>query len=293
VDPSDSLGRPDTPIEEEGVREPEAVEAARRVGTHFGYTSEQPVLIQETNNSVVWLRPHSVIAKVGKWPQSEASLVKEHAVASALVAVAAPVAPPIAGIGPAHDGATGFTVTLWERLGTADDLHATPAGVAGSLRQLHAGLARYRGDLPSFEAALDLAETAVRNDRVMHALPPDDRTLLRRAFERVRAEVSARGYREQPIHGEPHEGNVLLTERGMRWIDLEDASVGPLEWDLAFLSDDVASHFPEADAELLATLRLLNSAVVATWCFARSEFADMRRHGEHHLRRVRDAHGGT
>jgi Ser/Thr protein kinase RdoA (MazF antagonist) len=293
LDPPDSLDPPDMPTEEERVREPEAVEAARRVGTRFGYTSEQPVLIQETNNSVVWLRPHSVIAKVGKWPQSEASLIKEHAVARALIAVGAPVAPPIAGIGPTHDGATGFIVTLWERLETADGLDARPGEIAGSLRELHAGLARYGGDLPTFEAAIDLAEAALWDDDVMHALPPEDRTLLRQTFRRGRAEVRTRGYQEQPIHGEPHEGNLLLTERGLRWIDLEETSVGPLEWDLAFLPDHVSGLFPEADAELLAILRTLNSAVVATWCFARSEFADMRRHGEHHLKRVRDADGGT
>jgi Ser/Thr protein kinase RdoA (MazF antagonist) len=293
VDPSDTLGRPDPSTPEERVREPEAIEAACRVAVTFGYTSEQPVLIQETNNSVVWLRPHPVIAKVGKWPESEASLTKEHAVASDLTAVGAPVAPPVAGIEPTHDGATGFIVTLWERLETADGLRAAPEEIAGSLRELHAGLARCGGDLPNFEAALDLAEAALWDDDVMHALPPEDRTLLRQTFGRRRAEVRTRGHREQPIHGEPHEGNLLLTERGLRWIDLEETSVGPLEWDLAFLPDRVSGLFPEADADLLAILRTLNSAVVATWCFARSEFADMRRHGEHHLKRVRDAYRGT
>jgi aminoglycoside phosphotransferase (APT) family kinase protein len=291
VDASNPPGSSNT--SEERGREPEAVDAAGRVGTRFGYTVEKPVLIQETNNSVVWLIPHAVIAKVGKWPHSEASLIKEHAVASALTAVGAPVASPIAGIDPTHDRATGFIVTLWERLETADRPRATPEEIAGSLRQLHSALRHYGGELPTFETSLDLAEAALWDDDVMHALSPDDRTMLRRTFERGRAQVSAHGYREQRIHGEPHEGNLLLTERGLRWVDLEETSVGPVEWDLAFLPADVGSHFPEADAELLAILRTLNSAVVATWCFARSEFADMRRHGEHHLKRVRDASGGA
>jgi hypothetical protein len=288
VDTSNSLGSPDPPTTEEGAREPEAVDAARRVGAMFGYTSEHPVLIQETNNSVVWLHPHAAIAKVGKWPESEAALIKEHAVARALIGDGAPVASPLAGIGLTHDAATGFIVTLWERLETADGLHATPEEIADSLRELHGGLERYDGDLPTFEAAIDLAETALRDDRVMHALAPDDRTLLRHTFQRRRAQVRSRGYLEQPIHGEPHEGNLLLTERGLRWIDLEETSVGPLEWDLAFLPERVSDYFPEADDELLAILRTLNSARVATWCFARSEFGNMRRHGEYHLKRVKD-----
>ena len=172
MDPPNGLGPPDTPARGERIREPEAIEAALRVGAMFGYTSEQPVLIQETNNSVVWLRPHPVIAKVGKWPQSEASLIKEHAVASGLIAVGAPVAPPIAGIAPTHDGATGFIVTLWEGLKTTEGLHATAEQIAGSLRELHAGLARYGGDLPNFEAALDLAEAALRDDERWHLNHP-------------------------------------------------------------------------------------------------------------------------
>ena len=42
------------------------VQAAVEVAGQFGLTVEDPTLIQETNNTVVWLRPHSVIAKVLK-----------------------------------------------------------------------------------------------------------------------------------------------------------------------------------------------------------------------------------
>ena len=39
--------------------------AAINVASRLGLHADDPVLIQETNNTVVWLRPHPVIAKVG------------------------------------------------------------------------------------------------------------------------------------------------------------------------------------------------------------------------------------
>jgi hypothetical protein len=41
------------------------------------------------------------------------------------------------------------------------------------------------------------------------------------------------------------------------------------------------------DGELLALLRRLNSARVATWCFANAHLPDLRRHGEIHLELLR------
>jgi hypothetical protein len=101
--------------------------------------------------------------------------------------------------------------------------------------------------------------------------------------------VDAFGFVERPLHGEPHLANVLLTPAGPRWIDLEDVCVGPLEWDLAFLPDGSASAFDTVAAELLGFFRLLNRAVLGTWCWARVDVEGMLWHARHHLERVRDA----
>jgi hypothetical protein len=39
--------------------------AACRVAADFGFVADDPVILQETNNTVVWLRPHPIIGKVG------------------------------------------------------------------------------------------------------------------------------------------------------------------------------------------------------------------------------------
>jgi hypothetical protein len=265
-----------------------ATTAACHIGSRFGYRAEDPLVLHETNNTIVWLRPHAVIAKVGTWPHSIVSLTREHDVATSLAADA-PIARPIAGIEPARDEESGFIVTLWERLDTDPAAVLEPDVVAGSLQALHRALPRYGGELPGFQLGLDLARATLADDSLMGALPEGDRSFLRDTFDELREEVTTRGHAVQPLHGEPHDGNLLATRAGPRWIDLEGVCVGPLEWDLAFLSDKAAHVFPDVDRELLKLLRTLNSARVATWCWARSWFPQLRWHAEHHLEQVRRA----
>src|SRR5580704_5208883 len=91
----------------------------------------------------------------------------------------------------------------------------------------------------------------------------------------------------QPLHGEPHDGNRILTASGVRWLDFENACQGPLEWDLTFVSADVRAVFPDIDTDLLDLLSTLNSALVATWCWVQARFPEMRHHGAQHLEQVR------
>ena len=269
--------------------EREAVGAALRVAASFDFLSDDPIVLQETNNTVVWLRPHPVVAKVGKWEHSAVSLVREHRIAAALFAESAPVGPPVAGTAPVRDDQTGYLVTLWERLDHDARREPDPVDAGTSLRELHAALTRFADGLPSFEESLDLAQATLWNDGAMKVLSASDRSLLRSAYERLRNELKQLRYPVRPLHGEAHLGNLLVTPDGLRWIDLENVSMGPLEWDLAFLPKGSAQVFPEADEELLTLLRTLNSARVATWCFARWEFEELHWHGTHHLEVVRRA----
>jgi len=185
------------------------------VARRLGFRATEPALIQETNNTVVWLGPDPVIAKV------------------------------------------------------------------------HAALLRCGVALPSFQAGLERARRALSDDRQMSALRETDRTLLRRAFAALTDALASRDFSERPLHGEPHDGNYLLTQPGLRWIDFEAACRGPVEWDLAVLSSDVCAAFPDVDLELLELLRILNSARVATWCWSRYQLPEMRWHERHHLSVVR------
>jgi hypothetical protein len=179
-------------------------------------------------------------------------------------------------------------VTLWERL---ERLEVTPSegDVATSLQQLHAALTTYRGAIPSLREGIERARTTLFDDATMVLLEHGDRDRLRRAFDTLAGRVAALSFTERVLHGEPHSNNRILTPSGIRWIDREAVCHGPVEWDLAFIDEGAARRFPDIDRGRLSLLRTLNSARVATWCWARADHPDMRWHAEHHLAVVLNA----
>jgi Ser/Thr protein kinase RdoA (MazF antagonist) len=258
-----------------------------RVARDLAMSIDEPVLIQETNHAVVWLRPHPIIAKVGIRPDGAAALRHEYTVASALTATGAPVAAPWPGMGPRVDRESGFVVTLWTRLETDPTLELIEADRGTSLRLVHEALARIDVELPSFRASLERTRIALLDDIRMAALPAEDRHFLREAFEELTDRLDGMAFPERAIHGEPHNGNCLTTPQGLRWIDFEDACRGPVEWDLAFLTEEARGAFEDIDCPLLELLTTLNSARVATWCWVQARFPEMRSHGQQHLSLVR------
>jgi hypothetical protein len=259
-----------------------AVRAAIEVAGQFGISSADPVLLQETNNTVVWLRPEPVVAKVAVRAHSQDEVRLEYAVALELETLTAEVARPMPGTRPISHVGTGFVVTLWERIEGSDRAPVPPEELAGSLRRLHLALHQTGIDLPSFRAMVARASQVLNDDSLMAALRRADRELLCASYERGFADLESARFDEFRLHGEPHSGNRIATSKGLRWIDFESACIGPVEWDLAFQTDEVVALFPEADLGLLALLRRLNSARVATWCLV-SRHPEMQGHGQHHL----------
>lgn len=260
--------------------------AAVEVGEAYGVDASAPALLQETNNTVVWLRPSPVVAKVATRADAKLDVVLEHAVGKELAALGAETVAPSPDAEPVEHAATGFVVTLWERLeGVAAEV--PDRLVSRSLAALHAALAKTRTKLPSFRSELLRARVALDDDAFMAALAPGDRSYLRSVYDAGLEQLEGLDLDRQRLHGEPHDGNRLLTAHGLRWLDFESCCVGPLEWDLAFQSAEVSAAFPDVDGDLLRRLSRLNSARVATWCWGQARFPDMRRHGEVHLDALR------
>jgi Ser/Thr protein kinase RdoA (MazF antagonist) len=264
------------------------ITAAVEVAAAFGVASTDPELLQETNNTVVWLRPRAVVAKVATRADAMSDLRLEHAIARELVAVGGEIASPLPATAPIAHEETGFVVTLWERLDGVDRAQLTASEVLRSLGRLHDALAETTYPLPSFRSSLMRARRALDDDSSMAAILPADRAFLRDACDEGLSVLGDTATSEYRLHGEPHDGNRLVTAAGLRWIDFESCCVGPREWDLAFLPREVEVHLIDIDHGLLALLRRLNSARVATWCLAQSRFPGMRRHGELHLALLRD-----
>ena len=258
-----------------------ACRAAVDIATRYSIKVENPFLLQETNNTVVWLRPSDVIAKVGTHPASTEGLLLEHEVARALAGLGAAVASPLAESVPMTHESSGFIVTLWNRLERDEMTVLSSTEVGESLGHIHEALHGCGVDLPDFRVEIQRARS-ILEDRVP-ALAPADRVLLVEVFDGLLPTVETAAFASRPLHGEPHEGNRVLTPAGIRWIDFETACRGPVEWDLAFLPEEARATFPAVDEDLLAVLSSLNSARVATWCSLQARFPVMRCHAQHHL----------
>lgn len=264
-----------------------AVDAARATGLAGGFGSPNAVVIQDTNNVVVWLAPHQVMAKVGIWPHSAEVLAREVEVCIELAGRATPCAVPIGGM--VVDPESGLPVSLWRRLEAVPSARASAAELAAMLHRVHEALRSCRIVFPSFLDAIDHAREALADDHRMAALPGDDLILLREAFDVWALAARDLSAPHQPLHGEPHLGNVIVTPAGPYLVDFEAVSFGPKEWDLASMDAEVAQAFDDVDEGLLVLLRLLNSARVATWCWVGADSPVMRAHAEHHLGLVRRA----
>lgn len=259
------------------------VTAAVEVAEAAGLRPASPLLLQETNNTVLWLRPEPVVAKVATHAAAQGDVRLELALAHELAARGAEIGRPVVLTEPVVHRDTGFVVTLWERLEGHVRAEVPDAVVADALRRLHDDLAATAHELPPFVRGVERARTALDDDVLMAAMSADDRAFLREAFDDSLAALEERDLDHRRLHGEPHDGNRILTADGLRWIDFESCCTGPLEWDLAFQPPGVAERFTGVDDELLLLLRRLNSARVATWCWAQARFPDMREHGEIHL----------
>jgi aminoglycoside/choline kinase family phosphotransferase len=72
-------------------------------------------------------------------------------------------------------------------------------------------------------------------------------------------------------------------------LDFETACVGPIEWDLAALGDDVLAFFPDADRDLISIMRRMRSVCVAAKCWVAPERAPELREAAHvHLKLLRN-----
>jgi Phosphotransferase enzyme family len=261
-------------------------EAASEVARDFGIEVEEPILLQDTNNTVFWLAPSPVVAKVGTGKHDR--LDRELITGMALEEASAPVVGPSRLVPRAVHQRQGYRITFWQYVAeSGGDLEAP--SVASALGVLHAALARIEGSggLPAFSEELDLVERRLNDPRFAPALNEADRRLLLDALELVAPSDDL----DNVLHGSPHRFNILSAQGSPRFIDFETVCRGPIEWDLAHLEPAVAEAYPGTiDSQLLARCTLVVSAKTAAWCWDQADQNDdMRWHASHHLDVIREA----
>jgi hypothetical protein len=266
--------------------EAQAVEIARS----FGVQVDRPVLLQDTNNVVLWLSPSPVVAKVGT--TSPDRLTLELDVGLFLSATGAPIVGPSPLLPQQVHRTPKNIITYWNyepESGPDPDAQV----VASALKALHQALAEMpvmaQLHLASYDDELRLVRSRLSDSSFAPLLNDDDRHLLMDALRDL--SVTPDEY-HSVIHGSPHRFNILSHNGVPHFIDFETVCMGPVEWDLAHLDSTVAAAYPgDVDSVRLERCRTLVSVKTAVWCWAQADRADMRSHAEHHLASVRAAYG--
>ena len=156
------------------------------------------------------------------------------------------------------------------------------------MRGLHDAIFDCPIELPPLWERLDRAQAVADDSAASPALPDDDRRFLARSLRDLRSAFQRLQLPERPLHGGPHQSNLLHTAEGPRWIDFDTVCRGPAEWDLAHLPEEAAASFPEIRSDALALARRLVGAEVAVWCwhtYGRAPEVDEAAH--FHLARLR------
>ncbi|MEW9624512.1 serine/threonine protein kinase [Rhodanobacter geophilus] len=227
-----------------------------------------------------------VIAKFyrpGRW--SDAAILEEHAFAQELVADEVPMVAPLESGGRTllHHG--GFRYALAPRRGgRAPTLESREQleWLGRLLARLHAVGARrafaHRGTLDRATLIAQPMQAVLASS----LLPVHLQAAYRSAAQRLDAAVVARFDATGPVrtlrlHGDCHPGNILWTDAGPHFVDLDDARTGPAVQDLWMLaSDDAAMRalldgytqlrdFDHAELALVPALRAMRQLHYAGW----------------------------
>jgi hypothetical protein len=212
-----------------------ALAAAQAVAREYGVACDEAVRIAGGSNVLVHLKPAPVVARVmtgtavlhddpGPWLEREVAV-------GVFLAGTDLVAPPTDVLPPGPHQRDGLWMTLWKFV--EHDRHAPPPDpqeLGRSLRALHAALAGFTGDLPPLSGIRDWLERLLTELR-----PSEDVARLRSQLETLTPAVFESSLPAQALHGDVSLGNLLRTERGLLWNDLEDVCAGPVAWDVAGL----------------------------------------------------------
>jgi hypothetical protein len=266
------------------------VAAAISIASSLGLTVDDAIVLQDSNRLTLRLLPGDALARVAyvehQVAQFEIELAQRLAVSGSPVAALEPR------VAPRVYERDGFAVTLWTYYEPASPQEVAPADYASALERLHAGMRKLDVPAPHFTDRVERAQQLVASRDRTPALADADRELLGSTLRGLRRVIGDRGAAEQLLHGEPHPGNLLTTNSGLLFIDLETCCRGPVEFDLAHAPGEVSQHYPDVNQGLLRECRILVLAMITTWRWDRGDqLPNGRQLGTEWLGQIRAALG--
>ena len=249
---------------------PRAVAAGMATVAALHLQADDAIVLHNSNRLAVRLLPCDVLARILPVAH-QAGAAFEVVVARQLGETESPVAALEPRAEPRVYLRDGFAVTLWTYYEPVPPRDIAPSDYAQALERLHAGMRQMDGTAPHFTDRVAEAQWLVGTPAQTPDLADADRELLGETLSNLRRAIIDRGADEQLLHGEPHPGNVLRTEKGLLFVDLETCCRGPVEFDIAHAPDEVSGHYSKANPGLLRECRLLMLAMIATWRWDRDD----------------------
>ena len=256
--------------------------------SRLGLLVDDAIVLNDSNRLVLRLMPCDVVARVAPMAyQTSAQLEVE--VVGRLAETDSPVAALEPRVEPRVYVRDGFVIDMWTYYEPVLSRDLQPADYAHALLRLHADMRKIDLTTPHFMDRVADTQQDVASRHVTPELPDADRELLANTLRSLRRSIVDRGAAEQVLHGEPHPWNVLSTKNGPLFIDFENAVRGPVEYDLAWVPEEVSERYPGADQELVGECRGLMLAIVAACRWRRDDqHPSGRRSGTEFLSALRD-----
>lgn len=246
-----------------------AVAAATSIASALDLTADDAIVLNDSNRLVLRLMPCDVVARVAPLAWYDARLEVE--LAQRLAETESPVGAPEPRVEPRVHERDGFAVTLWSYYEPGPSQELPPAGYAHALVRLHAGMRQVDVSTPHFMDRVTDTQQWVSSRDVTPELADGDRELLVNTLGSLGRSIADRGAAEQLLHGEPHPWNILRTKDGPFFIDFENAARGPIEYDLAWVPEEVSERYAGADQELVGECRGIMLAIVAAHRWRRDD----------------------
>ena len=270
-----------------------AIAAAIGVAAALGLAVDDAIVLQESNKLAVRLLPCDVLARVAE-ERIKRSAEFEVELAVRLAETGSPIAELEPRVAPGAYVRDGFVVTLWSYYEPVPSREFVPSDYAHALERLHGCMRRIDFPTPHFTDRIGDAQRLIGNRDQTPGLGDADRELLSSTLRSLREAICGRGRPEQLLHGEPHPGNVLRTKEGLRFIDLETCCRGPVEFDLAYVPEEVGALYRGIDQEVLRECRVLMLAMVAAWRWDRDDqFPDGQEAAREFVSELRGALAGA
>jgi Phosphotransferase enzyme family len=250
---------------DQGVTDvPRAVEAAKSTAAALGLAADEAIVLQASNRLTIRLLPSDVLARVAHRSHGAAQL--EVDLATRLAGTGSSIAALDPRVAPRVYEQEEFHITVWTYYPARPSSELAPADYAAALSRLHAGLRRIDATAPHcldrVEEAAGLIGIGAQGPGLLNDA---DRTVLVDTLTRAARAIRERGAADQLLHGEPHPGNVLNTQSGPLFVDLETCCRGPVEFDVAHAPEEVADFYPNLDEVLLRECRVLVLAMALAW----------------------------